>query len=172
MNTQEKIDILKQAKEVFFKALLAGYFSHSGDGNDSKIITVKSPNGTENIFRYTDGDFIVIDSYWATPNSDYSTGTTTILFRNYPIWWMSYGGHYPKEVIRFLKLAIEMQYKAGLFRGGRGPARYSDVQFTYKNISKGTGNESFSLFSGREEIWNNKDENLLGFHEYFGISML
>jgi hypothetical protein len=168
MNTQEKIDILEQAKKIFFKALLAGYV---GGNPNNGIIKITSSNGNKKIISYSEGDFVVIDSYWVTPNSDHSSGTTTILYKNNPIWWMSYGGCYPKDVIGFLKSALKSQYEKGSFRGGRGPIRHVGTQFTYRNMSKGIENSDFDHFSGREEILD-KEENLLGFHEYFGMSML
>lgn len=170
MNDQDKTCILKQAKNAFIKAMLAGYIS---DSADKKVIRISSRNGAEQMFTYEDEEMKVVDHRLIAQTSRFFVGTTTVFIDDVPIWWMSFGGRYPKEITDFLKRALKAQYESGSFRGGRGSIRYSDNEFTYSNTLDGIENSDLSLenFSGREEI-TDKDGNVLGFLNYSGMSLL
>ncbi len=170
MQKSEREEILKQAEEVFFLAMLDGY---AGD-RKSSTKTV-NPDGRKTI-TFVHRRFKVIDEYWTTPETDLSAGTTTILYqtestRFVPVWWMSYGGRYPKEVIPLLRQALKEEYQRKTFNGGRGP-RYMEFNKTieYNNWSKG----DFQKFNGSECLrqYGCGSASEIGFHEFFGMSLL
>ena len=168
MNEKKMSAILKKAQRVFFRAILAGY---AGGRKNNNLKKETSLFGFKKTNTYRSGDFIVIDEYTTTDHSDASSGTTTILFEEIPIWTMTYSGQYPKEVISFLKEALSVQYKKGRFRGGRGAIRWSSPQFIYRNHAYKSGNLDFRNFSGIETITNVETGEVVGFHEYSGMSM-
>ena len=96
MNEKEIATVLKRAKEVFFKALLAG---HTGgtEKKGPKLTTTHPMFDFKTKNTYHDGDFTVIDEWTTTDHSGVSFGTTTILFEKVPIWFMTYHGLYPKK---------------------------------------------------------------------------
>lgn len=172
MEKQERQEILEGAKQAFFKAMRVGYAS-----NSKRVKKERTPDGYKTI-TFTDGDYTVIDRYCVTPRSDYSAGTTTILFKGAPVWWMSYCGFYDKDVIPFLKRALAKTYRRNEFNGGRGPESYKDRthKFEYSN-SDGYDWErcDFSNFKGKEEIWEKTSLSTgvqRGFHKYFGHSLI
>ncbi|HBT74668.1 TPA: hypothetical protein DEB29_01520 [Candidatus Wolfebacteria bacterium] len=89
-----------------------------------------------------------------------------------PVWGMSYGGSYPKEVIPLLKDALGAAYVCHFFNGGRGPKAHTRIGMRYENVVEPGGN--FVQFKGREEIRFDHDQagEVLGFHEYFGGSLI
>lgn len=176
MEEFKRKQVLKQAKDVFFEAMLDGY-----TGEQKNSIKIVSPDGRKTI-TFINGKFKVIDEYWTTPESDLSAGMTTILYevvpsRGIPIWWMSYGGRYPKELIPFLKESLKLTYERREFRGGRGPNSHLRGNLEYVNSCSAGG---FEKFEGNEEIidLNNNDEmdpdglTVVGFHKYFGMSLI
>jgi hypothetical protein len=142
--------------------MLSGY---AGDGSGSTI--AKASDGYKNIELVRE-DFKVVDRYCKTAYSDGSAGTTTIFFKNAPVWWMSYAGYYPEKVIPFLKTALAKEYEDNRFAGGRGPRLCVAGGFIYQNFYSG----SFTHFKGREEIHEHENGGLIGFHEYFGMALL
>ena len=94
----DKAEILKSAKEVFFRALLEGYA-----GNVEKKNVKVSVFDFKTTVTYTEGPFIVIDEWTTSDHSDVSFGSTMILFEEIPIWFMTYSGLYPKNVTPSLK---------------------------------------------------------------------
>ena len=171
-------NILLGAERVFFRAMLDGYVG----GESQKSSIIKTSDGYTTI-RFFDGDYQVVDRYCVTPHSDCSAGTTTIFFKNEPVWWMSYHGSYPAEVIPFLKDVLLETYKGRLFIGGRGLRCLSNGTLEYLNNVR---TESFNSFSGREEICRltpkvikvggQKERvishTLLGYHEYSGLALI
>lgn len=160
----DKNAILHEAKEVFFRAMLAGYAGNKNDAAKSSDLYGYK------IFEFTHGDYLIVDRYCTTPLSDYSAGTTTIFYRTMPVWWMSYAGHYPKEAIPFLKKVLAETYAANDFNGARGPAFYRDPGkgLWYHNTADG----DFEEFSGVEVIRKIDADELIGLHKYQGISLL
>lgn len=158
----EKDWVLQGGMFAFFSAMMEGYV---GGGADSgKTVT---PDG-ETIIESARAEYRIIDRYHVVPQSPYSVGTTMIRFRDVPIWWISYGGFYQERAIPFLKAALSKTYEAGEFVGGRGPRTYTEGGMCYENIFRG----DVHRFSGREEIRNQDPHELLGFHEYLGMSLL
>jgi len=168
MTTKDKIRILWDARWAFFKAMRAGYAS-----NAQSSIKTKTSDGYR-IITFTDGDFRVEDRYCVTPHSNSSAGTTTIFYKGDPVWWMSYGGFYPEDVIEFLKVALLYQYNRGIFFGGRGPTFITSGDgLAYENRPVlEDAEDHFWKFKGREEIYNQITGKLLGFHEYWGMSLI
>jgi hypothetical protein len=163
MDTAQKIDILDDACKAFFKALLAGY----AGGEDCAIEKEVHKKTVTMLIQLETGTYTVIDSWWTTPHSNRSAGTTTVLLERNPVWWMSYGGEYPEHIIPFLKSALAWAYKDEFFYGGRGPDEFVAGNLVYKNFPVKHG---FDDFAGREEIF--VDGVMVGFHEYWGISLI
>ena len=148
----------------FFKAMIEGW-AVSGQ----KINIPDLPGYKAVPFR--DGDFYLLDCYCVTPHSSKSAGTTTIWFQGVPVWIMNYGGVYEERAIAFLKSMLRRAYENLLFVGGRGPYRCSDGSFFYMN---NPCPNDFYKFRGREEIFIMEGGNIisLGFHEYWGMSLM
>jgi hypothetical protein len=166
-------EILKQAKEIFFKAQLAGYAS-SGQG----VKKEKTPNGYTTI-TFVEEDWMVVDRYCVNPHSNYSAGTTTISNEDDPVWWMAYWGSYPKEAISFLRGVLGQAYRKGFFHGGRGLHRAHSSkrrpQFIYLNEIEGvseTEESSFEHFRGSEKIMEVTAIKYIGWHQYEGMSLI
>lgn len=158
----DKKAVLEGAKEVFFKAHLAGY---AGDGKDS--VKTKSADGKVTI-EFIEGDYRVLDEYYTTPHSDHSFGTTIIFYKGAPVWMMHYRGYYRKKVIPFLKEALGKAYAANAFFGGRGIRTYVVERLHYQNFPMG----SWSDFKGMEEIRIYETREQLGYHDYGGMSLI
>ena len=164
MRERDRVSIRRRAMKIFFKAMLAGY---AGDGSGVK--KEKTPDGYRTLTWPPEGDsdgFVVVDRYCVTPQSAMSAGTTTIFFRGEPIWWMSYGGEYSPLAITTLKMALAEAYKDGDFCGGRGHAHRFPC-FEYRNDHYG----NFVSFNGRETVRDPRG-NELGYHRYFGMSLI
>ena len=153
---------LKKAKEVFFEAMMHGYANP-----EAKKTSLKGLPKSK-VITFEKDDFIVTDLYFTHPESDASSGITIIHHQNEPIWVMHYGGWYKKEAISFLKEVLYTAYKKEYFAGGRGINPSQSDSFLYLNRIE---RDSFSDFNGREEIYDGSG-TLLGFHEYFGGSLL
>lgn len=156
----DKSRVLTEAQKVFFLAMLAGYL---GSGATKE----KSADGEVTI-TWIQGDFRVLDRYYVTPFSTRSGGTTTIFYKEIPVWWMAYGGSYKEEAIPFLKEALALSYEDARFVGGRGPKSHRADGLDYRNVVQG----NFAEFRGREEITAYNPRRSLGFHDYWGMSML
>lgn len=152
-----------QIKSFFFKSMSSGWAS----GKDEILKDDNAP-GYKSI-PFQDGDFYLVDRYCVNSESSKSAGTTTIWFKSVPIWVMNYGGFYNENAITFLKQALDKTYSASDFVGGRGPLVYTDGALTYTNKPR---LNDFNKFEGREEIIDTQSGTLLGFHEYWGISLL
>lgn len=157
---------ITQTQEFFFKAMLEGW---SAGG---PRIQIPDMPGYKAI-PFHDGDFYLLDCYCVIPNSPKSVGATTIWFQDAPVWVMNYGGLYEEKVIPFLKTALLVAYKADQFFGGRGlhyfSMKFSAGSFTYVNNPR---HNFFSKFEGREEIFNSETGASLGWHEYWGMSLI
>jgi hypothetical protein len=163
-------EILSLAEKVFFRAMLAGYLG--GDKSKGVRMKTRDLNGNETTITYAEEDFVVIDRYYTTPGSNASVGLTLILFKGNPVWWMSYNGEYPKEVIPFLKSALAEAYREGEFNGGRGKVVFSKhKEFEYFNDC--SGHCLFQSFYGLEKIVKKENfHNWVGYHKYHGGSMI
>lgn len=157
---------LKEAKDAFFRANLKGWA-----GGAQKVSISELPG--YKVIVWEESDWRFVDMYFKIPNSLESYGTTTGWFRGIPIFFMSYGGWYEKEVVPFLKQALKVSYEKGEFVGGRGPHYYTDYTelteregcLVYKNHQKRT---SAGSFDGWEEVENSRSGKRRGYHEYSG----
>jgi hypothetical protein len=81
---------------------------------------------------------------------------------------MHYGGNYSEAVIPFLKMVLASSYNVRSFRGGRGPFIRANTEYEYHNNPLG----DFYKFSGQEKILDAKTKKLLGYHDYFGMTLI
>ncbi len=135
----------EEVKSFFFKAMLEGW------AVDREKTEIAGMPGYKAI-SFRDGDLYLLDCYCVAPDSPKSAGTTTIWFKNIPVWYMQYGGYYEKSEIPFLKTVLRIAYLSGWFVGGRGPCECEEGSLLYLNRPCG----NFSAFSGREDIFTGK----------------
>ncbi|MBU1557972.1 hypothetical protein KKC45_03360 [Patescibacteria group bacterium] len=173
---KKKIDLgitVEDVLKFFWLAKENGWASGKVDVKKDRF----NPNLKRIVFQKE--RFFYQDKYWVTPVSNSSAGTTTILFLYnriwIPVWWMSYGGEYPKEVIPFLKEALMENIRLKQFKGGRGRCFFENSNYpdlTYLNGDTG----DFSSFRGRESIYKgfniSSTKKELGFHTYQGMSLI
>jgi len=154
--------VLKEAKRYFFLAMLAGW------AGGAKAVPVPNKPGFKQT-NYQDGDFHVLDEYGKGRGSNKSVGTTTIWYFNEPVWVMTYGGHYRKDEVPFLKNVLVAAYEKGRFYGGRGS--YSENRdLAYINAEHQSS--TFSDFKGCEMIITRVGNTPLGHHWYHGMALL
>jgi hypothetical protein len=151
---------LKQIRDFFFRAMLQGYAEQDG----GKI--QKFPRCSQ--FVWQEGNLSIIDTWYVSPGSDKSAGHTVIFLEDVPVWFMSYGGQYQESAIPLLKQALKQAYQERRFLGGRGISRAEGTDLYYINVPRVN---DFAKFCGREEI-TNRNKNLLGFHEYWGMALI
>ena len=165
--TESQIIVEKEVKDVFFEAMCAGYVSEQ---KIQKQHTLEFP-GCKCI-EFVKDKFRVQDNYCVSSTNDMSSGCITIWHEDVTIWTMSYGGCYPKKYIPFLKHALKSAYTIRYFNGGRGPYLLRDQigweSLVYRNNV--ATKSDFSLFSGMEHI--EDDNKVVGFHYYFGMSLI
>ena len=163
LNLQTTKAYMEDIERFFFKAMVNGWASGC-----EKIKIADMPAYKAISFR--DGNFYLLDRYCVVSKSQKSAGTTTIWYRDEPVWVMNYGGFYEESAIVFLKRALLEAYKEREFVGGRGPIFYSENEgLNYVNRPL---LEDFAKFEGREEVFNASSGKSLGFHEYWGMSLL
>lgn len=162
---KEKEKLLARAKEFFFKAMINGWASN-GKGRK---------NGEYKEFLFAENEFQLVDKYCVIAETKRSTGTTTIFFRNNPIWFMVYGGFYQKKHIPFLKEVLLKTYKEKEFFGGRGfymkKNKLIYINKSHKRYSP-IGENCFTEFSGEEKIVSNATGRRHGYHNYFGMALI
>ena len=160
-------EILYRAEKVFFEAMVRGWAA------DVKGIPVLDMPGYKRIPPYERDGFCVVDQYCVGEMG--SAGTTTISIDRVPIWFMSYCGFYPKEVVPFLKRALMAAYEKDEFFGGRGKGGYDQrlgqVVLTYYNYVD--NRSAFQNFLGREFIESTRGGlHPVGFHNYCGVILI
>ena len=157
---------LRDVEMFFFQAMMQGYAD-----NETKRKTVDMLHHKE--VDIIQGDWRCLDRYCVTPLSDKSAGSTTIWYQGIPVWVMNYGGDYKEEAIDFLKLALRSNYEEMIFLGCRGPAIFThlDNPLIYTN-SMSKDSHGFGDFKGCETIKNKSTYTMLGYHEYWGMSLL
>lgn len=163
--------------EHFFYAtmLKVGYPSEhptlTDGGNGFRLIT------------HASDDLYFEDRWTRTPESNKSSGTTTIFMRfpqkdnnrptSYvPIWAMHYGGWYTRGAALFLKEILRTSYETSMveFRGCRGPfSQRKETGALYTNTLHPLS--SFTGFRGEECIVSNLGL-LSGEHIYFGHALI
>lgn len=158
------------AEFAFFKVMSYGYASIS---TKVEKTTIEELPGAKAI-TYTLGRFRIKDIYFVTPYSNKSAGSTVIWHDEIPIWQMSYGGRYPKEVVPFLKECLRESYIKKEFNGGRGPKARLSTNKEYVYVNSFIGN--FASFCGREAIYSTDNDHgpdqEIGYHTFNGMSLL
>ncbi len=86
---------IEQIQSFFFKAMMAGWI------NGGQFIPSSDAPGYKE-FSFKDGDFTLVDRYCSVDDSRRSAGTTTIWFKETPVWVMNYGGWYEDRAITCL----------------------------------------------------------------------
>ena len=145
----------------FFEAMLLGWAA----GGKKKTIPA-FPN--HKVVEHIDDNLRLLDMWSETPSSNKSSGSTTIFLDDIPVWAMHYGGWYTEEAAEIVKAALREAYEKNQFFGGRGPIEFVHNGIFYANRPQG----DFNNFSGREELRRIDHSEILGFHEYWGISLL
>jgi len=155
---------LAEVQAFFFKAMVGGWAV-----GGQKIKIADMPGYKAIPFR--DGDLYLLDRYCVVPNSTKSAGTTTIWYKDVPVWVMNYGGSYEESAIKFLKSMLRMAYDSGIFCGGRGSRLGTDSLRDLVYFNRPRLND-FAKFDGMEQIFNTRTGSCLGYHEYWGMSLL
>ncbi len=157
-------EILAGAYKCFFEAMKKGWAA------GVKAVPVPGMPGYKEI-EFQMGDFRLLDRYCVSDAG--SAGTKTIWYQDKPVWFMSYGGHYPKEVIPFLKHALMLNYECCQFNGGRGPKSFREHHLYPDMIYQNNANfgSTFEGFKG-VEIVIAVGRPPLGQHEYFGMALI
>jgi hypothetical protein len=165
MSKTEREEILRAAQSCFFAAMQVGWAAGA-----KGTIVPRMPGYKEVEYEGYAG-FLVIDRYCVS-SAGKSAGTTTIWFGDDPVWFMSYGGFYPKEVVPFLKRALMSSYNQCEFVGGRGPVFYGDDSnypgLSYRNVVE-KGSDFCSCFRGDEHILGCE---CLAWHSYWGRALI
>jgi hypothetical protein len=136
---------VSKIQQVFFLAMLRGYAKSPAKAMlpqlpGSRVVTTVHGYG---------GRFRVADCWLVSNNSNLSSGTTTIWFKNEPVWVMHYGGWYDMEVIPFLKKCLLRAYRKREFYGGRGPVLVRGKDYVYENQ---VTDRRFEVARGEESI--------------------
>jgi hypothetical protein len=128
------------------------------------------------VYRFERGQFLYVDTYFT--NGSWSGGQTVIYVDLVPTWLMQYNGWCKdddKDVLAFLKKALQAQYFTGEFFGGRGPHelwQYDDKRtgsLVYRNHPD-IYNRDFAYFQGRERIFRYPAHTTdLFWHRYQGL---
>lgn len=150
-------------QKFFFKAMQQNGYSSGG-----QKITIPSMPGYKAI-PFREGDFSLLDCWCTTPHSQKSAGTTTIFYKDSPVWWMQYNGWYTEEAISFLKLALSKTAETQEWLGGRGPKEFTDGRLVYRNDPR---INDFAGFNGYECIIYRNRLGHLGYHEYSGFLLI
>jgi hypothetical protein len=151
-------------KAFFFEAMLQGWVNPK-----SHAEPVEGMPGYKG-YEYRKGGLYLRDVFIVNPETGKSAGNTTILLDDNPVWVMHYGGMYPKAVINIVKIALTRAYKQEQFCGGRGVICLNvAIPFGYFNhINKGT----FEDFCGRESVYHEENKQVVGYHDYWGMSLV
>lgn len=167
--------------ELFFpKAMRSvGYFSYHPQS------IVRTLHGKR--CEWGEDDLRLIDEWSEMSDSRLSFGQTTIEqftdLRWMPIWRMTYGGWYSKDVTSLLKTTMVVSYdqwEKRPFQCCRGPEEewYNDY-YVYQNLhDPNFGEQSFKRFASLERILHYPDGSqrktksvLVGYHSIFGMAL-
>ena len=119
--------------------------------------------------EFRQGSFFLLDRYCVSPDSNKSAGTITIWHKDVPVWLMNYGGWYDKCAIPVVKEALMRAYEEKMFFGGRGWNMHKKNGIIYVNIPE---KNAFPDFSGSEQAVELETSRLLGYHDYWGITLI
>lgn len=161
--------LIETIKKVFFSGMLKGY---AGTCQKTEIPGLPGSRFITSTYEIGGHVFVFTDMYYVTKLSDFSYGITAISYDGDPVWCMTYGGMYPKEVIPFLKDVLKDNYERGNFNGGRGHYYCSNPEKYPNLVYQNERSHYFDKFSGHEEIRNVRGGYLVGYHDYHGSLML
>ncbi len=151
-----------EAEAMFFEAMLQGYV------NGAEMVPVAGFPGFKMAPPYVRGPWTVSDPYVNSALRLGSSGTTTIWFRDFPVWTMQYLGWYHKDAIPCLKAALRAAYEKKQFFAGRGPKHFEHEGYLYENtIDPGA---SFNGQFGCEEIIYSPKNEVMGGHVIRGMA--
>jgi hypothetical protein len=157
---------LQEVQDFFFKAMLQGWAS-----NAAKTLDPQNP-GHKHI-RIVENGWMLIDQYYVDHRSLKSAGSTKIWYDDKLLWIMAYGGYYEKEASAFVKKVLLHTYGLNMFCGGRGMPNCRIENLYYLNQADENG---FNHFRGWEQvkaaILGGSAFKSLGFHDYWGMSLL
>ncbi len=157
-------DLGWRVKDFFFEAMADGYAA-------SKTAAVIPQVPGSKLIGYQMGQFRLLDTWISFEGSIHSTGITLIWYtengQEIPVWAMHYGGYYVERAIPFLKECLASAYRQQLFFGGRGPTWYKDEETSLLYINQ-PNKGHFGNFKGEENIYDQKNNLLLGHHWYRG----
>ncbi|MBU0530951.1 hypothetical protein KJ910_00430 [Patescibacteria group bacterium] len=159
--------MLEEAEAFFFRCMAQGWAA----GKKARKHSDKSGFSFFR-FEFEDGGFALYDEWCVNDSSGMSSGTTTIWFACQVVWFMSYGGYYPKAASRLVKQALLEAYRARVFTGGRGPTHLVEGNLEYFNQQ--VPGASFEHFSGRERVVDRSEPPSpeIGFHDYMGLALI
>lgn len=149
----------EQLKEFFFKAMLSGWATSSGERRK-----IKELPGFKSV-AFTEGNLELVDSWLTKPGVDHSYGFTMIFEGRVPVWIMYYGGTYPEQAIHIVKAALTQAYSKKSFFAGRGLPSFKLDGFEYQNQASQIG---FDEFNGLEIVLDSTTKKELGWHRFFG----
>jgi len=158
-------EIQKEMKRHFFAAMRVGWAAGvEGVG----VLGMPSHKA----FVYEEDHFRVIDQYCVS-KAGKSAGTITVWFFDEPVWLMNYGGVYRKEDVSFLKHVLMVAYRQDQFFGGRGQEIFRQDRLDgLVYVNRMAGGSDFLSFRGTERIYSASDPELLGWHDYWGMSLI
>ena len=131
----EKAAFVEQAQKVFFMAMNQGY---AAGVKASRLDIMHGSRFAE--FDHEEGghQWKVMDLWFVTADSPFSSGITIMSRDTKPVWQMRYGGWYEEFAIPVLKQVLFETYKCSRFIGGRGYRLHRavglEVQLVYVNI--------------------------------------
>ena len=164
----------KEVEAFFYQAMLGGWAT--GENSNVDPYTGYKTFST----RRTDLPYSLVDRWTNTPESDLSSGTTTICWAPrscpdaIPIWTMHYGGLYVREATTLVKDALKHAYqnpRSMPFMGCRGPMGFKSTGIVYQNLVDYQDTVPFRRFSGTEKVVTTGGLQL-GYHQYFGMSLI
>ncbi|OHA39988.1 MAG: hypothetical protein A3G59_03640 [Candidatus Taylorbacteria bacterium RIFCSPLOWO2_12_FULL_47_20] len=167
----DRAEILKQAEQFFFKAMLRGWV-FMGQRTGANEITVDKEGFSNFFFMDVDKGAFLLHDRWIVGADGRSVGTTMIWCLDSPnalVWFMSYGGQYEKKAIPLVKMALRRSYGLRNFYGGRGSQQTKFKGMLYLNTPK---TPRFDNFSGLERVLVDSTGQSLGFHRYHGMSLI
>lgn len=122
----------------------------------------------EKVYEYVNGDLVLRDRYGVSPTRK-SAGRTSIYNMGDLIWDMYYRGYYHKRAMPIVKATLMEAYETRSFVGGRGVNVFIDEGLQYFNLPS---RNEFASFKGREEVLDLETGESLGYHEYWGMSLI
>lgn len=164
------------AEQFFYASMLNGWASGASPSYDV-IHGYKSMSSCSDTYR-------LVDRWVKVSGHMHSSGVTTLYqfvhFGNVspvevPIWTMHYGGWYTDEAAEFVREVLRVTYSNPRKLGGvekcgcRGSSTVPG-ELMYSNHLP--GGATFQDFFGREYVTRRSDGAELGFHQYFGMSLV